>query len=418
MLRLTLILITLLTGMAAASAQPDPAQVNAYNGKLPKVTAPEFTEERRQMLATSAISCTDRPQDEPLNRNNYLWQYSKPAVLLDGYDKNRAFYGCADWQSAVGSVWMLLSLMKQDPKIGVASDIKDVSTTHFKKANLDGEYNFFNGLKGQSANYQKPYGYSWYLKLFGEVKTWPTADGKRMVESMQPLAKWMSERYVFCLYDLKFPYRTGSETNTAFAMSLALDYANLAEDNTLKTAIQANTLRLFSRDKDCPTGLEPASGDLISSCLTEAALMSRVMDSAAFTKWLDAFLPPVYSDGFQVYAGPVDISHASSSGPDAQVQMTVKAHQIGLNFERAASLLTITYALPKGDPRIVTFRTLAATSAREGYAHFNDAGYEGQHWLGTFALLYENENISPAPLGPPKPKTPDPKAAPANTPVE
>ena len=403
----------LLLSTGAVSAQNNTAQGTAYLAKLPPATPPVYDEGVREMLAASAISCTDRPEEEPLNRNSYLWQYAKPAKLPEGYDKDHAFFGCTDWQSAAGSIWMLLSLLKQDPKMGVTSDIKDIDTNHFKKANMDGEYTFFNNLKGQATNYEKPYGYVWYLKLYGEAKSWPTADGKKLADAMQPLAKWMSERLVFYFYNLKYPYRTGTEANTAWSMSLAMDYAYLAEDTTLLTALQANTTRLFGKDKDCPTALEPASGDQISACLSEAALMSRVMEGPAYSKWLETFLPPVYADGFQVYAKPIDTSHASAAGPDREVQMTVKAHEIGLNFQRATELLTITYALPKGDPRIAVYRNLASLSARQGYDKFGEAGYEGQHWLGTYAVLYENERMGPAPLGPPKPATsPTPVNAP------
>jgi hypothetical protein len=383
----------------------DAKKVNEYLKTLPAVTPPIYDAAKRETLAASAIGCTDHPEESPANRNNYLWQYAKPPQLLEDYDKNRTFYGCADWHSAVGSTWELMSLMKQYPKISLASEIKDIATTHFKKPNMDGELAFFNAQRGPEANFEKPYGYAWLLKLYGEVKGSNSADDKKMATALAPLAKWMSERYVFYLYDLKFPYRSGVETNTAWSMSLALDGANLSEDTTLKTAIHANAIRLFEKDKNCNTNFEPQNADLISSCLTEAALMGRVMDQQSYLKWLDAFLPPVYSDAFQVYAKEIDISHVNTTGPDAQIQLAAEARLIGLNFQRATDLLVISYALPKDDPRIPVFRHLAMLSAQRGYDKIGIAGYEGQHWLSTFALLYENAMKGPAPLAPPeKPK--------------
>jgi hypothetical protein len=399
------LLLLCLTGTPASFAQnSDPGKVAQYLKALPPTAAPVFDETRHEALAASSISCVDRPEEAPINHNNYLWQYAKPPQVLDGYDKNRGFYGCTDWHSAVSSTWMLVSLIKQDPTITLGSDIKDLTTNHFKKPNMDGEYAFFNDLKGPAADFEKPYGYAWLLKLDGEAKTWNTEDGKKLATALAPLAKWMSERYVFYLYNLKFPYRTGNESNTAWSMGLAFDYANLAEDTTLKTAIQANAIRLFAKDTKCPTALEPASGDLISSCLTEAALVGRVMEQKDYLKWLDAFLPPVYSDAFQIYGKDVDVSHITPNGADREVQLMRKSHLIGLNFQRATELLTIAYALPKDDPRVVAFRTLAAIDAKRGYEMIGAADYEGQHWLPTFALLYENENKGPAPLEPEKPK--------------
>jgi hypothetical protein len=405
-MRVLAVALVVSLGPAGWADGVDPRKVSEYLKTLPAVTAPVYDEAKRETLAASAISCTDHPDEAPANRNNYLWQYSKPAQLLDGYDKNRAFYGCVDWHSAVGSIWTLMSLRKQDPKISLASAIKDIATNHFKKTNMDGELAFFNEQKGPDANFEKPYGYAWVLKLYGEVKGSNSADDKKVAEALMPLAKWMSERYVFYLYDLKYPYRTGVESNSAWSMSLALDGANLSEDTTLKTAIHANAMRLFEKDKNCSTNFEPQNTDLISSCLTESALMGRVMDQASYVKWLDGFLPPVYSDEFQVYAKDVDMSHTNTAGPDAQVQLAAEGHLIGLNFQRATALLTIAQALPKDDARGEVFRRLAVMSATHGYAKFGNAGYEGQHWLATFALLYENAMKGPAPLAPPeKPKT-------------
>ena len=402
------------SGLIAQSA--DRAQVTQYLHTLPAITAPTFDESRREMLAAASISCADHPAEAPNNRNNYLWQYEKPPQLLEAYDKNRAFFGCSDWHDAVSTVWMLMSLLRQDPKIAVASDIKDIATTHFRKSNIDGEYAYFTappppGSGGGGFMFEMPYGYAWLLKLNGEAKGYNTAEGKKMVTALAPLTKWMSERYVFYLYNLKFPFRTGTETNTAWSMSLALDGVNLSEGTTLQTAIRSSAIRLFEKDKNCPTGLEPQNTDLISSCLTEAALMGRVMDQASYLKWLDAFLPPVYSDAFQVYAGDVDTSHTNTSGPDAQVQLNAESRKIGLCFQRATDLLVISYALPKDDPRVPVFKQLAAINAKYGYDKINNAGYEGQHWLPVFALLYENAAKGPAPLEPEKPKDHGDKAA-------
>jgi hypothetical protein len=392
----------------------DPAKVGEYAKTLPPATPPVFDEQKKEMLASFAISCADHPQANTGTRNNYLWGYEKMPVILENYDRNRAFFGCANWHDAVGDTWMMMSLLRQDPKIPLGSDIKDIATTHFRKGNMDGEVAFFEtprpvepgGGGGGGFNFEQPYGYSWLLKLYGESKGYNNADGRKMAVSLAPLARWMSEKYVYYLYNLKFPFRSGTDTNTAWAMSLTLDGVNLSDDSTLKTAIHANALRLFTPDKDCPTGLEPQNADNVSSCLTEAALMGRVMDQKDYLKWLDAFLPPVYSDLFQGYAKPIDTSHTSVAGPDAEVQLTAKSHLIALSFQRAYCLLNIAYALPKDDPRVPVLKNLAAMNANHGYAEIGTAGYEGQHFLATYAMLYENAAKGPAPLGPEKAKGP------------
>jgi hypothetical protein len=385
----------------------DPAKVSNYLSSLPAAAPPAFDEAKQEMLVTSAILCSDHPQEAPANRNNYLWQYQKPSQILEAYDHKRAFFGCGNWHDAVSAVWAEMSALNQAPKISLASDIKDIATNHFRKTNMDGELEFFSTERPIPGgfNFERPYGYAWLIKLYGETKGGLSSDDKKMAEALAPLARWMSERLVFYLYDLKFPYRSGVETNTAWTMSLILDGANLSENTTLQTAVHDNALRLFSKDKNCATNFEPQNSDLISTCLTEAALMGRVMTQADYLKWLDAFLPPVYSNEFQVYAKPIDISHTVTTGADAQVQQIAESHLIALNFQRATEMMTITYALPKEDPRVEVLRHLAAMNANWGYAEFGVGGYEAEHILGAYAMLYENAAKGPAPLKPPdKPK--------------
>lgn len=402
-----IVALCMLGGANLVAQTNDAAKVTTYLNSLPAISPPAFDETRQEMLASSAILCADHPQEAPINRNNYLWQYDKSPQILEAYDHNRAFFGCGNWHDAVASVWMLMSTLNQNRKIAVASDIKDIATTHFRKTNIDGELNYFSSERPRPGgfNFERPYGYAWVIKLYGETKGGFSPDDTKMAAALAPLDKWMSERLVFYLYDLKFPYRSGVETNTAWTMGLILDGATLSDDTTLKTAVQNNAIRLFGMDKDCATNFEPQNTDMISSCLTEAGLMGRVMDQAAYLKWLDAYLPPVYSDAFQGYAKPVDISHSDVTGPNAQLQQMAQAHLVALEFQRATSMLTISYALPKDDPRVPALRRLAAMNANWGYANISVGGYEGQHLLGTYAMLYENAAKGPAPTAAPeKPK--------------
>ncbi len=402
-----LLALCLTPGMVSLAQGSDMARVSAYLKTLPPAPAAPFDEAKQELVASSGILCSDHLQEMPSNRNNYLWQYKGSSQLLEDYLGKRAFYGCGNWHDSVANVWMIVSTLKTNPKISLNTTIKDIETTHFKRSNVDGEVAFFNGERPSpmGMNFERPYGYAWLLKLYGEVKGGTTSDDRKLAVALAPLARWMSEREVFYFYSLKFPLRSGVETNTAWTMSLALDGALLADDDTLKRSILDNATRLFKQDKHCAANFEPQNGDLISSCLSEAALMGRVLPQAEYLKWLDDFLPPVYSDTFQGYAKPVDVSHLNVAGSDAQVQMTAASRLVALQFQRATSMLTIAYALPKDDPRVEVLRNLAAQNAKWGYERYGTGGYEGQHVLGTYAFLYEREVKGPAPLAPPpKPK--------------
>jgi hypothetical protein len=109
--------------------------------------------------------------------------------------------------------------------------------------------------------------------------------------------------------------------------------------------------------------------------------------------WLDDFLPPVYSPDFKVYQAEIDTARVKAGGSNADAEdkdglLGSKSHLIGLAFQRAADLLRIASALPANDPRAPVFQHLADFNAEQGFRKFGDAGYLGQHWLATYAVLY------------------------------
>lgn len=388
-----------LSSIAAAESSnaADAVKISEYLKTLPKAEPVAFDATEKVSLAALPLYCEDHPQAAPPEHQSYLWvQDETPHILMD-YDKHRAFYGCFDWHSAVNSMWMLTALLKENPKINLAPVMRSAMDEHLKRANIDGEIEFFSKLKGREARFEKPYGYAWLLKLYGELKTWDDPDAKKLAAAVEPLAKMFSERYVSYLYNLNFPVRTGLHPNTALTMGFVLDYTNLVDDPALEHAVKDTALRFYSDDKNCPTAYEPTNGDFVSPCLTEAATMGRVMDQKRYLLWLDSFLPPVDSEAFQVYAKDIDTSHGSSKDESAEQEMGSKSHLIGLSFERATQLLTIADALPKDDPRVAVFRRLSAMNAQHGYEKINMAGYMGQHWLATYALLYENALKGPVP---------------------
>ena len=386
------ILILCLAGTASLLAQGnDDAKIREYLKSLQTPTPPAYDEVQRLALAANPLGCEDHPHSPGMIRPGYLWQREGKPQMIDDYESHRAFYGCLDWHSAVNSTWMMISLIKADPTIAVAPAIRNELTSHFQKTNIDGELDFFTKLRGQGADFEKPYGYAWLLKLYGELKTWNDPDGQRAATVLEPLAKWMSEQYAIYLHSLNYPVRVGLHPNTALDMGFVLDYTNLAQDKALETAVHETALRLFGGDTHCATSSEPVFGDFAAPCLTEAALMGRVMTPGDYARWLDKFLPPVYSEEFQIYAKDIDAIHGNNrdtTGTDEEG--LPNAHLIGLNFQRAADLLMIAQGLPKNDPRVAVYERLATINGKQGYDKIGAAGYLGTHWLATYALLYEN----------------------------
>lgn len=394
---LSTVLILCFAGAVPTSAQSsdpatDPQKIAEYAKKMSTSAPPAFDEVQRLALAANPLGCQEHPHSPGgLGARLFLWQREGKPQILEDYDKKRAFYGCLDWHSAVNSMWMMVSLIKQDPTIAVGPSMRLDFQTHIRKENIDGEIAYFQGLKGPLADFEKPYGYGWLLKLYGEAKSWDDPEGKRMATVLEPLAKWISDHYIAYLKSLNYPIRVGLHPNTALDMIFTLDYTNQTHDAATANVIHDTAMRLFGNDKHCATASEPVFGDFASPCLVEAALMARVLDSTAYSKWLGTFLPPVYADEFQVYVKEIDAIHGNNrdtTGTDEEG--LPNAHLVGLNYQRAADLLMIANGLPKDDPRIPVYRRMASINAKQGYDKIGTAGYLGTHWIATYAMMYEN----------------------------
>lgn len=361
---------------------------------LPDIAPPVFDEALIVTLAALPLSCIDHPFDTPDHPHNYLWIHDSPRRIVDDYTRTRAFYGCYDWHSAVNSTWVLVALLKQYPQLALAPIIRQRLNEHLGSSNIAGEIAFFkaaNDLAGK--NFERPYGFAWLLKLYAELATWNDPNGVALAAQVEPLATLFSEKLAAYFNNLSYPIRVGTHNNTALSMTFILDYTLAVEDVPLQSAVRNAAIRLFAGDTSAPTAYEPCHNDFLSPCLTEAMLMARILDPAGYPTWLNNFLPSADSPAFHVYASEIETGHAVPAGSNVDTEDTggmlgASSHLIGLAFQRAECLLRIASALPSGDPRISAYQRLASFNAHQALRKIGDAGYFGQHWLATYAVLY------------------------------
>jgi hypothetical protein len=364
---------------AADPAKEDASkELKAYLGSLPEAQFPVFNQEQAMALVALPLSCVDHPQAVPEQRVDYLWVHDGKSHLLDAYDKNRAFYGCFDWHSAVNSTWTMVAVLKQFPQIAVGPLIRMELKEHLNKKNIEGEMEYFKSAK----NFEVPYGYAWLLKLYAELLTWDDADAKTWAANVAPLAQQFSKKLAEYFTDLPYPTRSGMHPNTAFSLSLLLDYTEIANDAALRDAATKTAKRFFLNDRACPTAYEPGGSEFLSPCLAEAGLMSKILDREQFLPWLNDFLPAIYSPAFKPLTAPVDVANIKKEDLQAG-----KSHLIGLAFQRGQALADISRMLPANDPRIPVLRRLAVINGRSGFQALTAAGYYGSHWLATYAVL-------------------------------
>jgi len=359
-------------------AEAEAKQLAVFLAGLPPAQMPALTEQQALAMVAMPLSCVDHPQAIPEQRVDYLWVHETKPHMLEAYDKNRAFYGCFDWHSAVNSTWTLVAVLKQFPNIPVGRLIQEKLRDHLDKKNIEGEMEFFRSAK----NFEVPYGYAWLLKLYAELQGWDNPEARKYAANLAPLVQQFSKKLVGYFTDLPFPTRSGLHPNTAFSLGLLLDYTETVNDPPLREAALKTANRFFLTDQGCPTAYEPGGTEFLSPCLAEARLMSRVLDRGRVAQWLTDFLPAAYSETFKPLTVPVDVT-----GITREDQLAGKSHLIGLAFQRAEAMTGIANALPANDPRVPVLTRLAAINANSGFKALADAGYFGSHWLGTYAVM-------------------------------
>ena len=316
---------------------------------------------RAQRFAALALACAQRE-----------FPYQPAHVLRDAADLRRprvlhpAFYGCYDWHSAVHGHWLLAHLLRGFPALPQALSIRKVLDLHFSPEKLQVEADYLKKHPG----FERPYGWTWLLKLAHELAGWEDADAKRWLAQLQPLAEVIEAHYLEWLPKQTYPIRSGVHTNTAFGLAFALDYAESTRKKSLVKMIREKSLEYYSRDREYPAAWEPGGNDFLSPCLVEADLMRRVYRRIPrdFSRWFNKFLGKIP----KTLLSPALVSDRG----DGQL-----AHLDGLNLSRAWCFFSLAAVLP--DRKLLlksANRHLAA-----GLRHVASGRYAGEHWLATFA---------------------------------
>ena len=207
-----------------------------------------------------------------------------------------------------------------------------------------------------------------------EAKTWAA--------NLKPLADTLAARYLDFLPKQVYPIRTGLHPNTAFGLAFALDYANTVGDVKLKELLVARSNDYFGGDTDYPAKLEPGGSDFLSPALAEADLMRRVLPADKFASWFHAFLPALAKGEPK---GLLTIAIVSDRS-DPQL-----GHLDGLNLSRAWCMRHIAAALPADAPARWVLEDAGYTHAVDALKNVATGHYEGEHWLGSFAVYLLTE---------------------------
>ncbi len=279
------------------------------------------------------------------------------------------FYGCFDWHSSVHGYWSIIELLKRFPELDTKYNIRSRLNTLITDENCKIELAFFEGPNNK--NFERTYGWAWLFQLHGALSNWNDVDAQRWAKTLEPLANLLIERYETYLPKLNYPIRTGTHDNTAFGLSLTLDYARLMKNQRLEELIVNTSQRLYLNDKNCNLTFEPSGHDFLSPCLEEARLMGKIMHKKDYKTWLAEFLPDLFQPNFKLEVGKV------SDRTDGHL-----VHLDGLNFSRARCLFEIS----KDIPELNYLQSVADSHFNASFSNITNDDYMGSHWLGTFAL--------------------------------
>jgi hypothetical protein len=284
------------------------------------------------------------------------------------------FYGSYDWHSCVHGYWLVSHLLARFPDLPEAPRIVAVIDEHFTDVKMAGERAYLD--LPHNRGFERPYGWAWLLALAGRLDAMTSPDAARWARTLAPLTEAFVERFEEFLPKSTYPLRVGTHFNTAFALTLALDFARQTKREALAGLIEETARRWHLGDAGCQAW-EPSGDEFLSPALMEAVLMSRVLPAAEFAAWFSGFLPDLAARTPATLFTPATVTDRS----DGKI-----AHLDGLNLSRAWCQRTLARALPDGDPRAAVLREAAQTHLDSALAHV--AGdYMGEHWLASFATL-------------------------------
>ncbi len=338
------------------------------------------TESRRRVVQERAdsylqVALTNITREFPV----YPWFIAtQPGPYPTHREAHPVFYGSFDWHSCVEMHWVIVRLLRLVPDARLANDAAAQLDALITPAGMAQEHAFF--LDPDLTGFERPYGWGWYLTLAHEATRLAHPSAAGWAALLRPLAETIEDKLLAWLPKLTYPQRMGMHPNTAFALTLALPWAELrAREGApdLLLAIELAAHRFFLRDSAYPAHYEPSGADFLSPALTEAVLMQRILDTRDFRPWFDAFLPGLPDEPRAI------LTPASVSDPtDGQI-----AHLHGLNLSRAWGWLALAEALPADDPRRPVMIGSAERHAAASLPYVAGSDYMVEHWLAVYAVL-------------------------------
>lgn len=293
-----------------------------------------------------------------------------PDAVRSPRDLHPIFFGSFDWHSCVHGYWLLATLLRLRPEIPEAPSIVALFDDAFTETKVAGELAYL--ARPESRGFERPYGWAWSLMLQAEL----LRHDRAWADVHAPLARAFAQRFEAFLPIADYPVRAGTHFNTAFALVLASEYAEMTRDQAFFDLLRNRALVWYGQDAACQAW-EPSGDDFLSPALIEAEAMRRLLPRDSFDLWFPRFLPDLAAKQPATLFAPARVSDRT----DGKI-----AHLDGLNLSRAWCWRTLAAAMSEADPAKPHAINAALNHLAAAVPHVS-GDYMGEHWLATFALL-------------------------------
>lgn len=303
---------------------------------------------------------------------------NKPGVVMNGLEDVRrpremyaVFYGHFDWHSSVHAHWTLVRLLRFFPELSCAEEVRRALGRKFSEKGLLAEA---DNLRS-NPSFERMYGWAWALRLGLELRGLGGEDARVWAGWYEPVESAIVENAKAFLPKLDWPVRCGFHPESAFPLGQMLDWARGTGEVEFEELIISRAIQFYGGDVSYPVEYEPSGNDFFSAGLNEADLMRRVLSVDDFEQWLGGFLPDLRSGRAGNLLNPVSVSDLN----DGHL-----VHLVGLNLSRSWAMRGVASCV-RGSERSYL---LAAAEKHEaaGLAQVSSGSYEGEHWLGSFAV--------------------------------
>jgi hypothetical protein len=261
-----------------------------------------------------------------------------------------AFKGCVDWHSAVHGVWALIAYQRATGDAQYSSLVASILNADALRAEREHLL--------RSPQFEMPYGRAWVLRL---------AIDHHRLSGTDDLFAFADEVVI----SLRNHFRvhgidplSGAYASCSWALINMFDYARQRRAAELENEL-VGWIRKNLVDVERPYGEECERTSFMAVGTNAAALVSRVLDRAAYEIWLDSFI--------------------AANGLPSPVLRAASDHEFGLNFSRAWGLWDMYAASGRADVAKAYAAHLARglTPATNWCGGYMVVG----HWVAQFAMF-------------------------------